>query len=510
MNPVLQAWNQAPDHPVLRGPGQVITSAEALQDVYRLARALIGRGCGPGRAVALFGPVSPRMFLVSHAVQLAGGAQVEVPLALEGVQQVRLVRECAPALTVADPACVDAATLKQLAHDRPLLTLAPAGRGEDLFALCRTHDSAPLACRAQEGSPARISMTGGTTGRSKPVVRSFGPVPTRASALLGQILSRGPEAPNVLLADRLTGMSKTIGDMALARGGILTTLADYGLAPLLAALDEQPITHAVLPSHVLRRLLEEPAAAGADLSGLQALVVGGGPLSPALLERALDRLGPILYCTYGQTEAGNIAWLGPQDYLGRDPEVLRSCGRPSPGVQVQIRGSGGQVLAPRERGRVWVRTPLMMQGYLGRPEATDRVLRQGWLDTEDVGFLDERGYLTLLGRAGEAMRIGTSTVHATEVDAVLQTHRGVSDSATFDVAEPGGGASLHAAVVVRSGQQVSDQVLQDLVRRSLGPGHEPCSIMFVSHLPYTYAHELCRPTLRAWHRQGPPAEPAHP
>lgn len=504
MNPVLRAWEQAPDRTVLYGPGERIAADEALESVYRLARTLAEHGCGPDRAVALFGPVSPRMFLVAHAVRLAGGAQVEVPLNLEGRAQVELLRECAPVLTVADPASVGATALRALEADRPLLTLAPAAAGQDLFALCRDRDASPLPSRARWGSPDRISMTGGTTGRSKAVLRSFGPPPERAAGVLARILSRGEGPPHVLMGDRLTGLMKTVGDLALARGGALTALPDYTPGEILQALERSGASHAIVPAHTLRALVDHPAAAQADLSALEGVVCGGSAISPALLKRAVRLMGPVLYCTYGQTEAGNIAWLGPEDYVDGDPAVLRSCGRPSPGVEVQVRAPGGEVLGPGERGRVWVRTPMLMDGYLGRPEASARVLREGWLDTEDAGFLDDSGYLTLLGRATEAVHIDGATVYTAEVDAHLQELEGVADSAAFDTTDASGTVELHAAVVTHENVRVDEEELRALVRERLGPEHAPSSVMFVDRVPHTFANKPCLETLRAWHRHGVP------
>lgn len=504
MNPVLRAWEQGPDHPVLYGPDEHFTAREALEAVYRLARTLAEHGVGPDRAVALFGPVSPRMFLVAHAIQLAGGAQVEVPLNLEGPAQVRLLRECAPVLTVADPDALEAATLRALEADRPLLTLAPAGAGEDLFALSNAQDASVFPSRARAGSPSRISMTGGTTGRPKAVVRSFGPPPERSAGVLSRILSRDEGPPHVLMGDRLTGLMKTVGDLALARGGALTTLPDYTPGEILRALERSGATHAIVPAHALRSLLDHPAAGRVDLGALEGVICGGSAIGPALLERAVRRLGPILYCTYGQTEAGNIAWLCPEDYVDGDPAAMRACGRPSPGVEVQVRAPDGRVLAPGERGRVWVRTPLLMDGYLGRPEATARVLREGWLDTEDIGFLDEGGLLTLLGRDADTVRLGDITVHLAEIDAHLQEHEGVADSATFDITDASGAVELHAAVVAREGAYLDEEELRALVRERLGPEHVPASVVFVTHVPHTFSHEPCLETLRARHRDGAP------
>lgn len=510
MSAVLEALASDRDRAVLHGPGEVVHAGRALDTVYRMARALADRGCGPGTAVALFGPMSPRMFLVSYAVQLAGGALVEVPLAAEDHIRVRLVQECGAGLVVADASSIGAPALQALAEapGRPLLTLAPADRGEDLWAVCLDHSAEPFTSRARPGDPVRISLTGGTTGRAKPVVRTFGSAPASKAPILERLFTPDSGAPRVLMADRLTGLYKTVADVVLTGGGSCVMLPDYEPVRVAHTVREHAITHMMIPSPQLRRLVEHPKVAADELSGLECVVAGGGAVSPSLIGKAVDLLGPIVHFSYGQTEAGNVSWLTPSDYREGSAAVLRSCGRPSPGVRVRIRGVDGEDLEPYRRGRIWVRTPMMMQGYLGRPEQTAGVLRRGWLDTGDVGFLDEEGYLTVLGRASDAIRIGRTTLFSTEVDALLQEHGAIADSATFDVTEKSGQAGLHAAVVVRRGHRVEEWELRSLVRAHLGPDHEPASVLFVSHIPLTYSHELCWRTLRSWYRDRAPAYPA--
>ena len=500
MTPVLKALAADRDRVVFRDRRGEVTAGEALDAVYRFARALAAHGHGPGRSVALLGPVSTWMYLLSQAAELTGGIQAEIPVSLPAEYRAPLLRECDVAVVVADPDAVDASVVREVAGlpGVRLLTLGPCSEGEDLLRDAADRSPEPFASLARDGEPHRIVLTGGTTGRAKPVLRRYRPSHLSGSSWFVRFLGRSEQAARVLKTGRLTGLGRALGSATVVTGGTFVTLPEFDPAEVVSVVTGQGITHAFLSPHELRLLLDDPASEGADLSGLRGITTVTAATAPALLERAVERFGPIVYPGYGQTEAGHIAWLLPEDYASPRPEVLRSCGRPLPGVDVEVRGGGGGVLGPGERGRVWVRTPLRMDEYWKRPDDTARVLRDGWLDTGDVGFLDARGYLTLLGRSGEAVEVAGGAVFASEVDTVLQEHPGVRESATFGV-HGDDGTSLHSAVVTAPGAQVGEGDLLEMLGRLLDPGRVPSTVMFVPRIPLTYANELCLDTLRSWH-----------
>ncbi|PSK89434.1 fatty-acyl-CoA synthase [Murinocardiopsis flavida] len=486
------------DRIVLRDDRDTFTAGRALDTVHRLARALCDRGLGPGGTAALMGPVSTRMYLLLRAIELTGAAQVELPLALAVPDQVGLAAACRATHVVADPAATDPAAVRSVAAlpGVRLLALAAPGPGEDVFAAAEALPAEPFASRARPGDPGRISLTGGTTGRAKPVLRRHRPLRPFSARWLEPLLTGGPV--RMLKTDRLTGLGLALGDATLVCGGEFTTLPEFTPEAALSAVRRLGVTHMVIAPHQLRGLVEHPGAAEGGLASLRCVISATAATGPALLKRAVAVLGPIVHPTYGQTESGNITRLSPDDYAGWDPAVTRSCGRPVPGAHVEVRDPQGRTLPEGRRGHVWVRTPQLMDEYLDRPEDTGRVLRDGLLDTGDIGYQDARGFLTVLGRSGDAMVVNGGTVFASEVDTVLQEHPGVREAATFDV-HGDGGATLHTAVAPRPGADVTEGELRELLAPRLDPRHMPSSFMFVSRIPLTYAHERCPTTLRHWH-----------
>ena len=483
------------ERPALHDARGTTRAGEAVDLIHRLARALVELGHGPGRVAALLGSASTRTYLASHALELIGGGQVELPVALPAEQQRALIGECGVEPVLADPEAVPDHVLRAISGipGVRLWTLGPADVGSDLTAVGAS--SAPLASGARIGDPSRLTLTGGTTGRSKVVLRRFPRPGEGRAAWLVRMAGESPEPMIVLKTGRLTGLGRSMADAALATGGRFVCAPGFDPEQVCASIAEHRVTHLVLAPHELELLVGHSATAGADLSSLRFVLSATAATPPALLRRASEVLGPIVHPTYGQTESGLISLLSPGDQVEGDDAALRSCGRPLEGVKVQVRDADLRPVATGRRGRVWASTPNRMDEYWGRPEATARTLVDGWVDTGDTGFLDERGMLTILGRASEAMRVRGVEVHASEIDLVLRDHPAVRSCVSFDAPGPDG-PGLHTAVVPESDEPVSERELLDWMAER--PGPTPDSVLFVERLPLTYANEPCRQTLRSW------------
>jgi long-chain acyl-CoA synthetase len=176
---------------------------------------------------------------------------------------------------------------------------------------------------------------------------------------------------------------------------------------------------------MVRRLVREVSARGADPSAFKTIVYGGAPMYADDLRHAMETLGGCLVQIYGQGEAPmTISTLSKKDHgLGGEPRgqrVLASVGRPFSSVSVSIRADDGREVPAGTSGEVFVSGEVVMSGYWKDAEATGETLREGWLRTGDVGVLDAGGYLTLLDRSKDVIITGGSNVYPREVEEVLQ------------------------------------------------------------------------------------------
>jgi O-succinylbenzoic acid--CoA ligase len=193
--------------------------------------------------------------------------------------------------------------------------------------------------------------------------------------------------------------------------------------------------------------------------------------------------------TYGLTEtASQVATLAPEDTLRK----LGSAGKPLFGTELRIEASDGALLPAGSEGEIVVRGPTVTPGYLNNPDATARAIRDGWLHTGDVGYLDEEGYLYILDRRDDLIVSGGENVYPAEIEAVLQSHPDVLEGGVYGVLDERWGQSPVAAVVLRAGAEVTPETLLAYCRERLAAYKAPSSIEFRAELPRNAAGKLVR------------------
>ncbi|MGD9987574.1 class I adenylate-forming enzyme family protein [Pseudonocardia sp.] len=261
----------------------------------------------------------------------------------------------------------------------------------------------------------------------------------------------------------------------------------------------EQITHAMVVPTMLARILDE--LDGAGLPALRSLSYGGGPMPLPVIQRALEVFPDVGFVNaYGLTETSStVAVLGPDDHraalASSDPRVrarLGSVGRPLPGLDVSIRGTEGEELAPGERGEIWVRGEQVSGEYVGhRATRTD-----GWFPTRDAGLLDDGGYLYVFGRLDDVIVRGGENLSPGEIEAAVLDHPAVADVAVFGIPDPEWGEAVAAAVVLEPGGESSADDLRRHVRARLRSTCAPAVVVFRAALPYTDTGKLLRRVVR--------------
>jgi acyl-CoA synthetase (AMP-forming)/AMP-acid ligase II len=262
----------------------------------------------------------------------------------------------------------------------------------------------------------------------------------------------------------------------------------------------QEITHAMLVPTMLGRVLDVLEARGEKLPRLRALSYGGGRMPTAVIERALRLLPHVDFVNaYGLTETSStIAVLGPGDHrratASADPNVRRrlgSVGRPLPGLELEIRGSSGEVLPVGATGEVHVRGEQVAGEYLGR-KAIDE---DGWFATKDSGWLDADGYLFLEGRLDDVIVRGGENISPGEIEDVLRNHPQVADVAVVGVPDDQWGERV-AAIVVPRGEAPTPDELTAWAKARLRSTKTPEMWEFRAELPYNETGKLLRRVLK--------------
>ena len=179
------------------------------------------------------------------------------------------------------------------------------------------------------------------------------------------------------------------------------------------------------------------------------------------------------------------------------PERLASCGLPVIGNQLRLLDEAGLEVAPGAVGEICLRTPLVMAGYLNKPEETAKALRNGWLYTGDLARQDADGYLYIVDRSKDMIISGGFNVYPREVEDVIGQHPAVASAAVVGVPDAKWGEQVQAMVVLKPAQQVAAEELIALVREHKGAVCAPKQIHFVTQLPVTTIGKLDKKAIRA-------------
>jgi long-chain acyl-CoA synthetase len=238
--------------------------------------------------------------------------------------------------------------------------------------------------------------------------------------------------------------------------------------------------------------LPEELASAASFSTVRRAVSGAAELPLALAEAFRERFGVTIHEGYGLTEAAPIVSTTAVD----DAPRFGSIGPPLPGIEVRLVGDDGEDVVAGDPGEIWVRGPNVFAGYWDDPEATARVLSDGWLRTGDVAVVDDDGYLYLVDRAKDLIIVSGFNVFPAEVEEVLMEHPSIERCAVVGVPHPHTGEAVKAYVVTAPGRSIDEDDVIAFAQDRLARYKCPDKVMFVDDLPEGMAGKVLRRALR--------------
>lgn len=430
--------------------GRRLTWRELNGRINRAAHVLRALGLGKGDKVGLLLPNSVELVELYWAIAKTG--MVAVPLS-------PLLRGPGFRALLGDSDARALVTTRELAAEvEPLLGELPLLAAERLLVVgggCSgpgSYDAATAAASDAEPPPSGVTATdpynimysSGTTGVPKGIVQDH-----RIRAHYGMLFSgawRMGRDSVVLQSGSLVFNGSMLTFMPwMYLGARLVLQPRFDPAACLAALTAERVTHGMLVPSQLVALLAEPGFTGEALASVECLITVGAPLHREHKER-LARLKPgVWYELYGLTEGGASTVLDRSDFVRKAGSV----GVPMPLCDMRIVDDQGNEVPDGAVGEIVGRGPLMTPGYYKRPDLTAAAIRNGWLQTGDLGYFDEDGYLYLVDRKKDMIISGGVNVYPKDIEEVAARHPAVREVAVFGVPDERWGEAAVAAVILR-------------------------------------------------------------
>ena len=353
-------------------------------------------------------------------------------------------------------------------------------------------------CAASGDEIFMISLSSGSTGIQKGVVVSHAQRLRRMQVYAETEPYWRPEAPLpvILAAAPNNGLITHFFPVQLMMGGVCILLPLYrrliDLARECASWGE---VICPMPPGLALEMLAFATPGEKLFPEMAALVMAGQPLAAHHKLALLEQLTPRVYDVYGSSGYGLVSMIGASEQA----EHAESVGRiiMHPGVEVEFLGPDGQPVPASTGGQMRMRGPTMAQGFFHAEDnsrGTERFL-DGWYYPGDVARVDEQGYLVLLGRLADAIRLGNRTIYPGEVESVITRHPDVLDAAVVSRPVPGGSAELCGFIVARPG--ANRHAIATHCRKQLPAEKQPKYLIYLDRMPVSPGGKLDRPALRA-------------
>ena len=480
--------------------GERLTFGQFWKRVARAGNLLRSLGIGPGDKVATVASNSLALLEIYWAVPTIGAVLVPLsPLLLrEGL---------ASLLQASDARCVFSEAsmlpvLRAMRADLPasvvLLDHGADGFG-DYAALTAAQPDTLEPAAARSDDLFNIMFTSGTTGMPKGIMHTHF-VRCMYATLMGAALRMTPESRAMHSGAIVFNGAFVTMMPSFFLGGTYVLMPRFDPAQVVATIERERITHVMLVPAQVVAILESPGFDARRLESLQCILSLGAPLLQQHKDRLQALLPGRLYELYGLTE-GFVTILDREEVPKRPGTV----GVPPPCFHMRIVRDDGSEAAVGEPGEIVGRGPMLMTGYYKRADLTAQAVRDGWLHTGDIGYVDADGYLHLVDRLKDMIDSGGVKVYPRDIEEIAVRHPHVSEVAVFGIPHEKWGETPMAAVIVRPGATVTEDELCHWINERVSARYQRLSrVSIVSDFPRSAAGKTLKRELREpfWAKSG--------
>jgi long-chain acyl-CoA synthetase len=506
--------------------GRWYTNVEINHNANLLGNALKGLGINKGDRVAIQMPNNPLVFFAFPAIYKIGAVVVPLNPLLRPDQAAYIYRDCGAKtiLTSSDFVGRVLEAQKQTPNlQHVILTDRDDAPGTISYRNIMSNSSDELTIEQTDNDDvAALIYTAGTTGPPKGVMHTHYSLHMNALSFYEYVLVHRSMTlqlnsrtlnPKTLqfneVTQRVSGINREMVSLAVLPlshsygiafsntgnfvGGKTIVLKWWNVEEALKAIQTFRVTQMAAVPTMYIQMLEFPELDKYDLSSLEDCQSGAAPLPVEVALRWKEKVGVDIREGWGLTESGAITTGQPADLTpkyGSIGKCLLKCNT------IKVFDEKGQELPPGQQGEIAIKGPTVMKGYWNLPEETVKAIKDGWLYTGDIGYMDKDGYFYITGRKKDIIIRGGENVSPTEVEEIILQHPAVAEAGVVGIPDAVYGEEIKAFVVIKPGKHVNEEELIAFCKDRLPTFKLPKGVQFTESLPKNLLGKVLRAELR--------------
>lgn len=500
---ILHFWaRERPESPAFDQEGRITSYAEADRLTRQLIALFQARGIAHGDRVAWLGKNRDTYFLLYIAAARMGAVMVPIGWRLAPREIAYILGDTGAKLIFADAEFAD--TAHKVAAEVPVNPeVIEAEAARTAAAGFEPATYAPPS----EDEPVLQLYTSGTTGNPKGAMLSNANLlglrnPGVAAGADWHFYEPGDCMLVAMPCAHIGGTG--LVNIAIAAGVRSLVQAEFSPVGVLEAI-EAGATHMFIVPAALQMVVQHPRAATTDFTNLKYLMYGAAPMPLELLKEAVRTMPTTKFLqAYGMTEtSGTISVLPPEDHSLEGNQRMRSAGKASPGVEIEVRGPDNAEVPRGDIGEVCIRSPSNTAGYWRFPEATAKTIDpDGWLHTGDAGIMDADGYVYIQDRIKDMIISGGENVYPAEVESAIYGHPAIAEVAVIGVPSAKWGEEVKACLVAKPGHEIDEADVIAWARERIAAFKAPKSVDVIPAMPRNASGKILRRELRAPYWEG--------
>ena len=477
------------------GPsGRIVTYAELVDGVQRMAGGLAARGFGHGDVLAIMAPNVPEYAVIFHGVAAVGGVNTTINPTYTAEEVEHQLLDSRARFLVTTSAFVETASLAAAAAGvEEVFAIDEAPGVSSLVELLAAEPKTEYASVDPGEDLVALPYSSGTTGLPKGVMLTHrNLVANLAQGEVALGVEEGEVVVAVLPFFHIYGMQVLMNGVLYA-GATAVTMPRFDLEEFLRIIQEHSVTRAYVVPPIVLALAKHPLVDNYELSSLKSVFSGAAPLSAELALAASDRIGCEVVQGYGLTETSPVTHATPPGQFKPG-----SIGLALSNTECQVVDPvSGEDLGVDKDGEIWIRGPQVMKGYLNQPDATAATIDEdGWLHTGDIGHFDSEGHWYIVDRLKELIKYKGFQVAPAELEGLLLTHRDVADAAVVPVADEEAGEIPKGFVVLKPDARATPQELMEFVAKHVAHYKQIRVLEFIDEIPKSASGKILRRVLR--------------